>query len=84
MKFKIGDRVLMKCHSDWKNDIVGTVTSNGRTKTNLLGKDYIVYNIEFDYEQADLTDEMNGLLDRRYSGSTCMEEFLQPLQDINS
>jgi hypothetical protein len=80
-KYKVGDRVLIKQHSDWKNDIVGTISRDGHIRKNSFGGTYIDYFVTFDIEQADLTDELHGDFDRRYWGSTCAEQYLEPLVD---
>jgi hypothetical protein len=77
MKFAVGDRVVMIRHADWKSDAVGTISGGPRERTNAQGTNYLDYWIEFDEPQRDLTDEINGDLDRTYQASTVAEEFLR-------
>lgn len=69
----------MRKHADWKQAAVATVVGRGRVRRNCYGNEYVDYFIEFDHPQADYTDEMHGDVHRTYSGTTCAEEFLEPL-----
>jgi hypothetical protein len=77
--FTIGDRVEMVRHADWKTSATARVMSAGRQRKNSFGRLYVQYSIDFDEPQADLTDEMHGDFERRYTGTTVDQQFLRLL-----
>jgi hypothetical protein len=76
MKFKVGDRVRMLQHADWKAAAIGTIISPGRVRD---GRTW--YWVQFDERQRDLTDERHGDRARSYSSATVTEPFLELLTD---
>ncbi|MEO1529088.1 MAG: hypothetical protein AAFX06_27020 [Planctomycetota bacterium] len=66
-------------HADWKASATARVMTAGRQRRNSFGQLYVEYFIDFDEPQADLTDEMHGDLDRRYTGTTVDQQFLRML-----
>lgn len=80
-KFKVGDRVLMLQHGDWKSAAVATISREGRQRTRYDGYEFIQYVITFDVRQSDWTDEAIGHR-IEYTGTTVMEEFLRACDDL--
>jgi hypothetical protein len=74
-KFRIGDRVLMVKHYDWKASCRGTILSEGRPRVIHDGSTCVEYVIRFDEPQSDLTDEAAGL-HMEYQETTVLEEYL--------
>ncbi len=79
-KLRVGERVLMLKHADWKADCRGMIVREGRPRIIGDGSTRIEYVFRFDEPQTDLTDEAAGL-HIQYEATTVLEEYLRCLDD---
>jgi hypothetical protein len=82
-KFRVGDRVLMLQHSDWKTEARATITREGRPIVVYDASIHYRYCITFDEPQTELSEELRGVVNL-YDGTTVLEEYLRTLDAAGS